>query len=93
MSDMVSGIPVGLAVGIGAGLVVGKTQARDSVKKYVEHNAITIQDQTGEPIPIETFLKEAMDTEDQQAKKILRVFLIIGAILFVLGLAVYFVMK
>lgn len=93
MSDMAAGIPIGMAIGIGAGVGIGIKQARDNLREYVEQNAIILQDQTGQSIPIETFLDEAMETENPKTKKILRVFLVLGIATFVLGVAVYFFMK
>tara|TARA_Y100000294_G_scaffold153415_1_gene152322 strand:- start:15 stop:332 length:318 start_codon:yes stop_codon:yes gene_type:complete len=90
MSEMAVGIPIGVAIGIGTGVAVGKKKARDELREYAEQQTITIQDREGQPVPIDTFLSEAMGGEDAKSRKTIRVLLALGVLLFLLGVVVYF---
>lgn len=89
MSDMATGIPIGLAAGIGAGMGIGLQKARKDLRTYAQQNAITIQDQTGQTISIDQFLNDALGAENLRSKTLLTVLLGIGIALFLIGVIVY----
>ena len=60
MSDIASGIPIGLAIGIGTGIAIGKKKALDDLRKYSEQHNITVQNQEGQPVSIDDFIDEAL---------------------------------
>ena len=91
MSNMATGIPVGLAIGIGAGFASGKKQARDEIEKNVRefllNHTITIKDQNGQSLSIDEFIITILK-EAGMGKKV-KLGIIIGVSVLVLGLAAF----
>ena len=58
--SMAVGIPLGFGAGIAVGIASGRQSAREHLRDYAERQQITILDGTGQVIPVEAFLDQAL---------------------------------
>lgn len=95
--SMAAGIPIGIGVGFAAGLASGKKQARDVIERNLhdltERHTITIQNQAGQLVSIDEFLNEALSGYDEKHRKSYIAMMIIGVLLFLVGVTVFFMLR
>jgi hypothetical protein len=87
-----AGIGAGFAIGLGAGMVAGRKKAGDDLRNYIETTNITIRDGSGESMPVDDFLSQALGAHAGGNKKIQVIICILLGILALLGL-VFFLMR
>jgi hypothetical protein len=80
------GIGAGMASGMAIGLAGGRKKAREDILKYSASRAITVRDQSGEELPMEQFLDEALPTEKKSRAGII---VLLAGLVIVLGIAVF----
>lgn len=67
---VITALATGLALGVGIGLMAGKRHARTMLRCFLQNKNITIWDETGKPIPLETFLEAASEVvDDSQSRR------------------------
>ena len=61
--SMAVGIPIGFGAGLAVGIASGRQSAREHLRDYAGREQITILDGTGQAIPVEVFLDQALSHE------------------------------
>ena len=84
-----TGIGAGFAIGFAAGIAAGRNQAGKILRSYVENNNLTVMNSTGEIIPTEELLNEALKTDLNRTQKVWVLSMVLGLTL-LLGIVVFF---
>lgn len=84
-----TGIGAGFAIGFAAGIAAGRNQAGKILRSYVENNNLTVMNSTGEIIPTEELLNEALKTDFNRTQKVWALSMVLGLTL-LLGIVVFF---
>ncbi|MFC1544793.1 hypothetical protein ACFL4X_01365 [Gemmatimonadota bacterium] len=97
MSDMATGIPIGLALGLSVGFPAGKKytekEIRGKIIEYAAQHFVVITDTGGAAIALEQFATDVCNTDKVQPAW-LRTALIVGlSLFFILGIVVFFLVS
>ena len=90
-AGMGAGMGAGIGAGMAMGVAAGKKRARMEIGDYVRSNAISVHDEGGADIDIETFLANAIDDRPDASRggKLLLVTLLLLLGLAMLGVCSY----
>ncbi len=84
-----AGIGAGIAIGIGSGMAIGHKKAAEDLRQYTEAHNITIQDETGQPIPLDDFLDAALKSKAKKNQKLILILSLVLGVMMLLGIVAY----
>jgi len=98
MSDMATGIPIGMSIGIGAGMGIGKKSGQKEIAKKIKelsaNHEIRIRKPDGNYMSVDEFIEVIGISGNSEAdKKKLSIFLVIGILIFILGVITFFLVN